>query len=115
MSRALTGIGYGSDLVRGQRAYTKDDVLKAKFLLRLVFIIAFLAILSLVFIWCRVQVVQYGYDINALLSKKYELVEENRRLQTEIMTLQAPQRIEKIAIDQLKMVHPTAHQLRSLP
>lgn len=104
-----------SAVVRRQKAYTKDDIAKTRFLFRVLFLVAFMSILSLFYIWSRVQIVQYGYEINALEVKNRGLVDENKKLKVEVATLKAPDRIEKIAKEKLGMGLPAPEQIEILP
>ena len=115
MSRVLTPYMMGSELVRRQRAYTKDDLVKAKLVFRILFLVAFMAILSLFYIWSRVQIVQYGYDINTLKARQYQLTETNKKLEVELSTLKSPRRLEQSAREMLKMRAPQPEQMRKLP
>ena len=112
MSRTFT---INSNLVRGQRTYTKEDFFRTKLLFRILFLVAFMAILSLFTIWSRVQIVQYGYEINDLRKKQLELTEQGKKLKVEVATLKSPQRLEKMAVEKLKMLPPKQEQIRSLP
>lgn len=98
--------------VKKQRVFTKDDLVKTKFFFRLTFLVAFMAILSLFYIWSRVQIVQYGYEINELKQKQHQLMEQNQRLKLEVATMKSPSRIEALASMQLKMAPPTKEQIR---
>lgn len=115
MSRVLAPFALGSELVRKQRAYTKDDLVKTKLLFRVLFLVAFMAILSLFYIWSRVQVVQVGYSINSLKNRQWQLVEENKKLQVEVAALKTPQRISRIAKEKLNMQAPLPEQIKTLP
>ena len=115
MSRVLTPYIMGSEIVRNQRAYTKEDFVKSRFLFRVLFLVAFMAILSLFYIWSRIQIVQYGYDINSLRNRHQQLLEENKRLNVEVATLKSPNRIEPIAQQKLKMQSPKPEQIKILP
>lgn len=115
MTRILTPFSLGSEVVRKQRAYTKDDLVKTKFVFRILFLVAFMAILSLFYIWSRVQIVQYGYEINELKVRQHQLIEENKRLKVETATLKSPNRIEKIARERLKMRAPLPEQIQIVP
>ncbi len=115
MSRVYTPYAIGSDVVRRQKTYTKSDFLKTRILFRILFLVAFMAILSLFYIWSRVQIVQYGYEINSLRDRQNILLEANKKLNVEVATLRAPQRIERVATERLKMQAPSQTQIRSLP
>lgn len=114
MTRILTPFVLGSDLVRRQRAFTKEDLIKTKLVFRILFLVAFMALLSLFYIWSRVQIVNYGYEINALRAKRLQLSEENRRLSVEVSMLKSPTRIENFARDKLKMQTPKSAQVRRI-
>ena len=115
MSPAYTPYAIGSDVIRRQKTYTKKDFLKTKVLFRILFLVAFMAILSLFYIWSRIQIVQYGYEINSLRVRQNILLESNKKLNVEVATLKAPQRIERVATERLKMRAPEQAQIRSLP
>lgn len=115
MARVAIPYGYGSDSVRRQRAFTKTDLLKTKFLFRLLFLVAFMAILSLFYIWSRVQIVEYGYEINRLRIDNRVLMEEGKKLNVEISTLKSPQRIESLAQEKLGMTTPSKEQIIFVP
>lgn len=114
MARVLTSM-ITTNVVRGQRAYTKEDFFRTKLLFRILFLGAFMAILSLFTIWSRVQIVQYGYEINDLRKKHMVLVEQSKKLSVEVATLKSPQRLERIAIEKLKMQAPSQEQIKFLP
>lgn len=105
---------YSLNSVRKQKTYTKDDVFKTQILFRALFLVALVAILSLFYIWSRVQIVHYGYVINSLKSHQEVLLEQNKKLGVEWATLKSPERIEKIARDRLLMQSPTEDQIRPL-
>lgn len=115
MSRVYTPYAIGSDMVHRQKAYTKKDFVKTRVLFKILSLVAFMAILSLFYIWSRVQIVQYGYEINSLNDRRMSLLEENKKIKVEVATLKAPQRIEKIALEQLRMRAPDQTQIRSFP
>lgn len=115
MSRVITPFGVSTEIIRRQKTFTKEDFVKARLLYRILFLTAFMAILSLFYIWSRVQIVHYGYEINTLQTKQSELYEINKKLNVEVATLKAPQRIEKIAREELKMETPRPDQLQLIP
>ena len=115
MSRVLNQYALGSEVVRRQKAFTKDDLIKTKFLFRTLFLVAFMAILSLFYIWSRVQIVQVGYEINSLSHRQQVLMEENKKLIVEVSTLKSPQRLETIARETLGMQAPKPEQIKQMP
>jgi cell division protein FtsL len=72
----------------------------------------FLLIVSILFyVWTRIKVVQYGYEISAALrAKEIAAVAHNERA-IEIATLRSAQRVEKRAREELKMSPPRKDQL----
>ena len=61
---------------------------------------------SLFYVWSRIQVIQFGYEISGVLKAGRELAESNKKLRLEIATLKSYTRIEKIAVEDLKMDKP---------
>ena len=106
MNRMMTGYGFGGYAARRQQAFTKSDFLKARFALKLLVLVAFVVFLSLFYIWSRVQIVQSGYRINALKNERIELTNGSKRLKVELSVLRSPQRLERIASDNLGMTLP---------
>ena len=114
MSRVLSPYVLGSQVVKNQRAYTKDDFIKTKFLFRILFLVAFASILSIFYIWSRVQIVQVGYEINSLKNNQRQLAEENKRIQMEVSTLKSPQRLQKLVSEKMGMHAPRSDQIQNL-
>jgi cell division protein FtsL len=56
----------------------------------------------------HLQIVNAGYRIQTLEQQRAAEESTNRQLRLEVETLRTPQRIERIAIDQLHMVAPSA-------
>ncbi len=81
---------------------------------RIFFFVLFLLFLiggSLFYVWSRIQVIQLGYDISNALKAERTLVEANKRLRVEIATLKSYTRIEKLAVEELKMAKPKPDQV----
>ncbi len=66
---------------------------------------------SLFYVWSRVQVIQLGYEISSALKEGRKLLEANRKLRLEIATLKSYARIEKLAVEELKMSKPKPDQV----
>jgi cell division protein FtsL len=72
----------------------------------------FLLVMSLLFyVWTRVKVVQYGYEISAALKAREEAMLARNERTIEIATLRSAQRVEKRAREELKMNAPRKDQL----
>jgi cell division protein FtsL len=66
---------------------------------------------SLFYVWSRIQVIHRGYEISNALKEGKTLTEANKRLRLEVVTLKSNARIEKIAVEVLKMVKPKPDQV----
>ena len=66
---------------------------------------------SLIYVWSRIQVIQLGYEISNALKEERALTEVNKKLRLEIATLKSYGRIEKFAVEELKMVKPKPEQV----
>lgn len=56
--------------------------------------------------WQRVELLQHGYRVEQMQKERGDEAEINRHLRLEIETLKSPRRIEKLAVDELKLVSP---------
>jgi cell division protein FtsL len=93
----------GPRTIKKQNTITKLDFLRTRIVMKLLVLGVFIVILALFYIWSRIQIVQVGYEINALSGEQQTLKNENRNLHLELMLLKSPQRIEKIAKEKLLM------------
>ena len=66
---------------------------------------------SLFYVWSRIQVIQLGYEISNALKEEKALTEANKRLRLEVATLKSYARIEKFAVEQLRMAKPKPEQV----
>lgn len=66
---------------------------------------------SLFYVWSRIQVIHMGYKISNALKEGKALTEANKRLRLEATTLKSYARVEKIAVEELKMVKPRPGQV----
>ncbi|MBM4351810.1 MAG: cell division protein FtsL [Deltaproteobacteria bacterium] len=66
---------------------------------------------SLFYVWTRIQVIQLGYEISNAVKEGKALTEANKRMRLEVATLKSYARIEKIAMEDLKMVKPKPDQV----
>ena len=83
--------------------------------LRRLFLFALLMLLfiggSLFYVWSRIQVIRLGYEISSVLKEEKVLTEANKRLRLEIATLKSYARIEKFAVEELRMAKPKPEQV----
>ncbi len=66
---------------------------------------------SLFYVWSRIQVIQLGYEISNALKEERTLTEANKKLRLEIATLKSYGRIEKFAVEELRMIKPKPEQV----
>jgi cell division protein FtsL len=85
--------------------------IQSNLLLSFTFLLLFLIAGSLFYVWSRIQVIQLGYEISNALKAERTLTEENKKLRLEIATLKSYARIEKLAVEQLKMAKPRPEQV----
>ena len=65
--------------------------------------------------WCRVQCVRYGYAISQATERQQNILLTQKNLQIEVAHLKTPQRIAKIATEQLGLTFPKPDQLVVIP
>ncbi|MDH4205318.1 MAG: cell division protein FtsL [Desulfobacteraceae bacterium] len=65
--------------------------------------------------WCRVNCIDVGYDISKETKKQHELIALQNNLKIELASLKSPERISKIAKDQLGLKAPTKSQTIVIP
>lgn len=80
----------------------------------IVFMTVFIAELFL-YTWCRVNCIGVGYEISKETHKQRELVALQTNLKIELASLKSPERIAKIAKNQLGLVTPTQKQTIVIP
>jgi cell division protein FtsL len=66
---------------------------------------------SLFYVWSRIQVIQLGYEISNALKEERMLTETNKKLRLEIAILKSYTRIEKLAVEELRMAKPKPEQV----
>lgn len=73
--------------------------------------IALLLVLSLFYVWCRVQATGLSYQISSLETSVRKANQETTELRLEVATLGTPQRLEKVAIKDLGLRFPVPEQV----
>lgn len=74
-------------------------------------VIIVVLLFTVFYLWSRLEVVSLGYEIAKASDERGGLMDDNRRLKLEILSLKSPQRIETIAIDRLDLVYPKGEQV----
>ncbi len=79
-------------------------------------VMMFIFILELFFYtWCRVQNVQSGYEISREAHNNKQLLVYQNSLRIELARLKSPDRIAKIAKQQLGLIMPTTEKTILMP
>ncbi len=102
----------GGNLLQKQRVYKRKKETDSKgspLLLPVLFV--FFIISLFLYVWTRVQVIQYGYEISSALKAKEEaLVSYNERM-LELATLCSAPQLERKARQKLGMAPPRKDQV----
>ena len=80
----------------------------------IIFMAVFIAELFL-YTWCRVNYIDVGYEISTETKRQHELIALQNNLKIELASLKSPERIAKIAKDQLGLKAPTKSQTIVVP
>ena len=96
---------------KGLKTRKKAIGIKSNILLLFTLLLLFLIGGSLFYVWSRIQVIQLGYEISNALKVERTLTEENKKLRLEIATLKSYARIEKVAVEELRMTKPKPEQV----
>jgi cell division protein FtsL len=96
---------------KSSKRKTKPIGIKSNLLLLFTLLLLFLIGGSLFYVWSRIQVIQLGYEISSALRSERTLAEENKKLRLEIATLKSYARIEKMAVQELRMTKPKPGQV----
>ncbi len=95
----------------GEDSKVKPKGIKLNLLILFSLLMLFLIGGSLFYVWSRIQVIQRGYEISNAMKEERTLIETNKKLRLEIATLKSYSRIEKLALEELKMAKPKPEQV----
>jgi len=95
----------------GEDSKTRPKRIKLNLLILFTLLMLFFIGGSLFYVWSRIQVIQLGYEISNTLKEERALIEANKKLRLEIATLKSYARIEKLAVEELRMVKPKPEQV----
>jgi cell division protein FtsL len=76
--------------------------------------IVMLSVVSLFFVWCRVQATSLSYEISSLEGSVRKANQETVALRLEIATMSTPQRLEQVALNDLGLRFPVAEQVHTV-
>jgi cell division protein FtsL len=77
----------------------------------LLFMAFVLMAVAITYVWSHVQMTKLEYQIAEEMTRKEQLLDEQRKLKLEQATLKSPQRIEAIAKDTLHLSYPDRDQI----
>lgn len=66
---------------------------------------------TLVYVWSHLRMTGMEYKIAEEMTRREQLLEEQRKLKVEVATLKAPGRIEAIVKEKLQMTYPQREQI----
>ncbi len=110
MARAAvkTGSGY---LLKEQDVRSRRDLKDMGFLYFSISAVVIIVAVIFLYLWCRLTVVNLGYEISALNEARAVETERNKRLRVELMRLKSPERIERIAVEELGLVYASGDRI----
>jgi cell division protein FtsL len=95
----------------GENSKARPKGIKLNLLVPFILLMLFFIGGSLFYVWSRIQVFQLGYEISNVLKEERTLTEANKKLRLEIATLKSYARIEKLAVEELRMAKPKPEQV----
>jgi cell division protein FtsL len=95
----------------GEDSKVRPKGIKLNLLILFTLLMLFFVGGSLFYVWSRIQVIQLGYEISNTLKEERTLTETNKKLRLEIATLKSYTRIERFALEELRMAKPKPEQV----
>ena len=92
--------------VRNNPIVREVDRERNREMVRSVGIGVFLVAVALFWAWQQFELRRHGYQLEHMQQERAAEVDVNRHLRLEVQTLKAPERIERLALDRLRMVMP---------
>lgn len=97
-------------VVQGQGLGSRTKAVQRRVVGRVAILVMIFLVFGLFYVWSRVQVVQIRYDLGEIQKRNAQLQEQVQRLETEVVRLKSPQRLEVFAKEGLGMVLPNSAQ-----
>lgn len=110
MSLAATKVGFPR-VLKAQHVRARRDLKDMGFLYFAIAASVIIVLVLFVYLGSRLTFVQTGYGISDLNRTRAALVEKNKRLRVEFERLKSPERIERIATEELGLGYPTGTQI----
>jgi cell division protein FtsL len=76
-----------------------------------IFIAVIIMAVAIVYVWSHNYMTALEYRVASEISKKENLLEEQKKLRVELATMKSPQRIASIAMEKLQMTYPDREQV----
>lgn len=104
--------------VRNEQLVRELDRKRHRELFMVVMTALVLTVAVIVYAWPHFEIIRLGYRMEELREQRETLTEEKRQLELQLATESDPERIERIATEELGMIYPDADHvvvLESLP
>jgi cell division protein FtsL len=76
-----------------------------------IFIAVVIMAVAVVYVWSHNTMTALEYQVASEISKKENLLEEQKKLRVELATMKSPKRIATIAMEKLQMTYPNREQV----
>ena len=114
MARTSAGRVMQPGILEIQTIRIRRDLKDKGFFYNSVIIVALVALVFFAYLQMRLTVVSLGYEISSANTDRAKLMERSNRLKLEQAGLRAPERIERIAREELGLGYPTARQVKRI-
>ena len=111
LSTELVGYAPTQRLLRKQRMGAKSVAVQKKFVKKWFIYLLVALVAALFYVWSRVSMIQYGYNVSDVQSKVIELKKQVQSLEMEIARMKSPANLEVIAKEKLGMHQASADQM----
>jgi cell division protein FtsL len=103
----ITSVAGAGQAGVGQEEKTAPQLKYSVFL----FVAFVLMAVAITYVWSHVQMTKLEYQVAEEMTRKEQMLEEQRKLKLEYATLKSPQRIEAIAKSSLNLSYPEGDQV----
>jgi cell division protein FtsL len=112
MARAATNRATNPGILEIQTIRIKRDLKDTGFLYSSIIVIALIGLFLFAYMQMRLTTVKLAYEISSANSERAKLTDKNKRLRLEQAGLRAPERIERIAREEVGLAYPAAGQIK---
>ena len=100
-----------TDSVDRQHIAMKSIVIRNRRIRRVVMMLTFAALILIVFVWTRVEVLRLGYEVTQLHHEVNLLTEQRAAMEAEVAHLKSPERLQRVARDRFHMRLPRGDEI----